>query len=52
MNNNLKSINRKTLIDNKSVDSSVDIIFRGNYKLNFEERLEDKDLLLLCAAIN
>lgn len=52
MNNNLKSINRKTQVDQKMVDNSIDLIFRGNYKLNFQERLEDKDLLLLCSAIN
>ncbi len=32
-------------------DNSVDLIFRGNYKLNFSERLQDQDVLLLIQSI-
>lgn len=51
MNDNLKSINRTTTIDPSITDNSIDLIFRGNYKLNFSNRLQDKDLLLLIQVI-
>jgi len=47
MNDNLKPVNRVTTADDNVMDNNVDLIFRGNYKLNFSGRLEDKDLLLL-----
>lgn len=51
MNDNLKSVDRVTQVDHNLSDNSVDLIYRGNYKLNFQERLEDKDLLILVQAL-
>lgn len=51
MNDNLKSVTRDTQVDPGISDNSVDLIFRGNYKLNFSERLQDQDLLLLIQSI-
>lgn len=52
MNDNLKPVNRVTEVDEDMMDNNIDIIFRGNYKLNFSGRLEDKDLLLLVQVLD
>lgn len=52
MNDNLKPVNRVAEIDDDIMDNNIDIIFRGNYKLNFNERLKDKDLLFLVQVLD
>ncbi|EAS05339.1 hypothetical protein TTHERM_00695730 (macronuclear) [Tetrahymena thermophila SB210] len=37
--------------DEQGGNTSLDIIFRGNDKLNFSSRLRDKDLIILCETL-
>ena len=48
-----KSLLRELIAPSHSAgDDSLDLIFRGNDKLNFTSRLVDRDVIVLCECLS